>query len=429
MKRFKTENRWIPHLTLCFSVLFFLMFSGIAQSESLIELQERAVENRKVVEKYRANLQKGELDEGIARNAFLPSADISYTANRLEEDTAVENSENSVFTGIIAYNIFSGFKRRYDLKSAELVKKSRDYELESIIQDINYSVAVRYLDIFGKKNSLKVAQDEYKFLKKRHEDAKSRYGVGLIKKNDLLKISVELDDAQQKMKKAEAEFTKSVNRLEIETDSEVDPGRLSFSEFDQIPGVKNFAFYEPRMLEKRSEIKALEMVLHAREFGVRSARSAYYPSVDVSAAYKKYGDNYVMGQGDKSEDEIRFVLSARMNIFDGFRKGDIVEKAHLDVKIVGYDLYELKQSLRTELKNILLDYDVSLKNLKVAKSSISQAEENMRITDISFKEGVETAADVLDAIYYLSRAKYNFINARNQLFLNYYGLMRMTDDF
>ncbi len=57
-----------------------------------------------------------------------------------------------------------------------------------------------------------------------------------------------------------------------------------------------------------------------------------------------------------------------------------------------------------------------------------QAEENFRITDVSFKEGVETTTDVLDAIFYLSRAKYNFINARNKLFLDYYRLLRITDD-
>jgi outer membrane protein TolC len=122
-------------------------------------------------------------------------------------------------------------------------------------------------------------------------------------------------------------------------------------------------------------------------------------------------------------------VNLSLNLFDGFKKDYALEKAKLDTEMARHDLYELKQALSTELKNILLDYDVALKNLKVAKGSISQAEENLRITDVSFKEGVETAADVLDAISYLSRAKYNFINARNELFRDYYGLIRMTGDF
>jgi len=409
------------------AIVILLLLSGAAQSESLSELQEKAVANRKLVEKYRLDVEKGQIDETIARNAFLPSVDAAYTANRLDEDSNSENSENSALTGSITYNIFSGFKKKYDLQSAELIKKSKDYELESIIQDIKYSVAARYLDIFGKKNNLKVAEDEYNLLKKRHEDADNMYHVGLTKKNDLLKIKVELDNAQQNMKKAEAELTKSVNRIELETNTAVDPAGLKFNEFDSRPEVKAFSLYESDMLEKRSDIKAIEMVLQAKQTAVESVKAAYYPSVDISGAYKKYGDNYILGQGSESEDEIRIQLTAKMNLFNGYKTDDSVKKAHIDVKMAENDLYELKQNLSTELKNTLLDYDVALKNLKVAESSISQAEENLRITDVSFKEGVETAAEVLDAIFYLSRAKYNFINARNELFLDYYKLQRMIN--
>ncbi len=427
MKMNLNKNSWLVITTAC--LMAFLLFSGSAWGVSLTELQEKAIESRKVVEKYRVNVRKGELDKKISESRFMPSADVSYIATGLDEDTLTENSENSVFTGAVTYNIFSGFRDKYNVEFADLIKQSKDYELEGVLQDIKYSVALRYLDIFGKQSSLKVAEDEYTLLKKRYEDAENRHSVGLIRKNELLKLNVQMDDAQQNMKKAEAEFIKSVNRLEFETDSEVDATTLNFNEFNIIPEIKAFPFYESRMFEKRSEIKALEIVALAREVSVKTAQSAYYPSVDVSGIYKRFEDGYVLGTGDENEDEIRLQLSVKMNLFDGFGKDNTVRKARWDMKSAEYDLYELRQNLRTDLKNILLDYDVALKNLKVAESSISQAEENLRITDISFKEGVETAADVLDAIFYLSRARYNFINARNGLFSDYYGLTRMTDDF
>ena len=427
--RSNIKNSRLCDSVIQFTVIFILMFPGTARSESLKALQDMAVANRKVVEKYRLDVRKGENDETIARSAFLPSVDATYTANRLDEDSTSEKQENSSVRGAITYNIFSGFKDEYNVTAAGLLKKAKEYELESIIQDIRYAVALRYLDIFGKKSSLKVAEDEYRLLQKRHEDSKNMYSVGLIKKNDLLKIKVQMDDADQRLKKAEAEFKKSVNRIERETDADVDSGELTFNEFDEIPGVKDFAFYESRMFEKRNEIKAIEAVLQSKEFGVKIADSAYYPSVDISGSYRKFGDNYAVGAGGDSDDEIRVQLNAKINLFDGYKKDSSVAKANLEVETAGRDLYELKKTLSTGLKNVLLDYEVSLKNLKVAESSISQADENLRITDISFKEGVETAADVLDAIYYLSRARYNFINAKNELFTDYYGLVRMTDDF
>ncbi len=49
------------------------------------------------------------------------------------------------------------------------------------------------------------------------------------------------------------------------------------------------------------------------------------------------------------------------------------------------------------------------------------------ITDASFKQDVSTTTDVLEASYYLSRARNNLLNARIGLLLDYYRLRRLVD--
>ncbi len=410
-------------------LLIFFLF-GTAHAQSLAQLQEIATQNRKLVEKYRNNIRKGEADVNIGKSAFLPSADVSYIANRLDKDGLTENRQNSAFMGVLSYNIFAGFRDKYNLQAAEMIKKALDYELEKTIQDLKYRVAVRYVEIFGKKGSLTVAQDDYALLKKRYEDAQSRYNVGLIRKNDLLKINVEMDDAEQRLKRADAELMKSLNALCYEIDSPVDFKALNFSEFNTFPQTMNEAEYSARMSEKRSDIKALDMVIAADESRVLAAKSVFYPSADIQGSYKPAGNDYLLGtMSNETGEELRLQLVVRMNLFDGFRKYDTIRKAKLEVVNARHDLDELKSTLSTDLKNTLLDYDVAIKNMKVASGSIVQAEENLRITDISFKEGVQTATDVLDAISYLSRAKNNFVNARSDVFANFYKLTRLTDDF
>jgi outer membrane protein TolC len=72
---------------------------------------------------------------------------------------------------------------------------------------------------------------------------------------------------------------------------------------------------------------------------------------------------------------------------------------------------------------------VSLKNISVTRTGIAQAEESLRVVELSFEEGVETATEVLDAIYLLSRAKLNFISAKRTVFLNYYQILRTIEGF
>ena len=81
------------------------------------------------------------------------------------------------------------------------------------------------------------------------------------------------------------------------------------------------------------------------------------------------------------------------------------------------------------LKNLFLDYDISKGNVAVTKSSIVQAEENLRISELSYKEGLTTTSDLLDAITSLSRAKYNHVAAKSELFANYYKITRTVDGF
>jgi len=79
--------------------------------------------------------------------------------------------------------------------------------------------------------------------------------------------------------------------------------------------------------------------------------------------------------------------------------------------------------------NLYIDFIVSLENVVVAKRSIEQAEENLRITQLKYSEGLERESDLLDAITSLSRAQYNLVAVRRTAFLNNFQLTRMIDGF
>jgi outer membrane protein TolC len=219
-----------------------------------------------------------------------------------------------------------------------------------------------------------------------------------------------------------------MNQLRFETGIDVSEDDLSFDEFSTIPKVKDFDYYQSILKENQSRIKGLETAISAQEYNVEASKSAYYPSVDVSASYKKYGDDFVFGTEENGEDEVRIAMDVNLNLFDGFGKYATIRKNRIEVKRIKSDLHELKARLETDLKNILNDLEVAEKNLKTAESSVSLAEENQRVSDVAFKGGVESATDVLVTVLSLSRAKFNAIDARSQVFLKYYQLMRLVEN-
>jgi len=411
-----------------FSVIFLLLAVNCPAAD-LKDLQDLALNNRRVVKKYLANLEMAGQDQTIARSQFLPAANLSYTANLLDDDSLFENRENSVAYGAISWNLFAGWRDRYNLNAAGYRYEAESEKLAAIRQDIMLNVALRYLAIYAGRANLQVAQDSYHNLEKVYQDAENRLQVGLIKKNDLLKFKVDLDNAAITLKKAEAEVVRDQRLLNREVGSDVDPAQLTFGEFASLPQPDNYDELERKMLERRSDLQVLEKLAAAADQQSGVEKAAYYPRVDLTESYRKYEDDLLSTNGGYGYEELRSQLVFSVNLFDGMAKRARVAKAELEAKTVRDDLAELKLDLGTELHNLYRDLLVSLDNVAVADAGIGQAEENLRVTRLSYQEGLETESDLLNAIANLSRAHYNLAAAKSEVFDNYFRIVRTIEGF
>lgn len=415
-------------------ILFlFVMLMCCASSGWAIDLagmQTLALNNRQVISQYMTSLQQSEKDITLAEGGYYPSVNIGYTTNSLNEVTPLgEARENSVIVGSISWNIFSGFRDKYNVQSAQKQRQVAQYQLEGIRQDIQLNVALAYLTVSERSANRQVAETAYQTLGKVSRDGESRYQVGLIGKNDLLKFRVDYDNAYITLKAADAGLKKSVNGLSRQVGSEIKLADLDFADFKNLPASVNKEQYLHKMLVARSEIKALESVIDANRARSTAAKSGYYPKLDVVGSYSNYDDNYINSNGLLKDEEYRAQLVLSMNLFQGFATEASVARAKLATRSAQYELDELKNDLVTDLNNLYIDFEVSLENVGVAKRSIEQAEENLRITQLKYNEGLERESDLLAAITNLSRAKYNHVAALQTAFLNNFKLIRMVDGF
>lgn len=410
-------------------ILCGLLLGTSAQAATLAEMQQAAVANRAVVQRYMATVAKSQENLNIARGNYFPSVDLGYTANTLSEATLREDRENSIATGRISWNLFAGFQDKYNITSAEMLREVEQHRLTGIRQDIQLAVALSYLAVYDRRASLKVAEDAYKTLAQFYRDGENRFEVGLIGKNELLKFRVDYDNADINVKAAQAALDKSVNDLARQAGGPVTLDELMFAEFDTLPAELDEQQHQEKMLAYRSELKALEGLITAGEAQVRAAYAEYYPRVDAVTSYSHYDDSLVNGSGDNTENELRAQLVMSVNLFKGLTTEAKTSRAKLAKRELQYDLQELQEALTTELRNLFIDYRVSLANVEVARRSIEQAEENLRITRLKYDEGLQRVSDLLDAITSLSRAQANEVAVVRTVFLNYFRIVRMVDGF
>jgi outer membrane protein len=363
----------------------------------------------------------------------LPSVDVSYTTNSLNRPSLLtgQAKENSILNGAVSFNLFAGFRDKYNIESAELLKRVEAERLKGIRQDIQLNVAVFYLDVYQRKANLKVAEDAYTTLKKLYSDGEERLVVGLIDRNELLKFKVDLDNADITLKRAAADLEKSLQLLGNEMESAVTLNQLQFTEFNIPPDFGDPVQSEQRMLADRSEIKALRKLGEAAVVQVDVAKSDYYPRVDLVGSYSKYDDRYLNGSGDIGSigENLQAQVVLSMNLYKGRITESTVGKAKLEARGLQYDLKEMENTMKTTLKNLYIDYKVSLDNIGVAEENINNARENLRITQLKYKEGLQRESDLLEAITNLSRAQYNHVTVVSSAFLDHFQITRMVEGF
>ncbi|MBU0960233.1 MAG: TolC family protein [Proteobacteria bacterium] len=411
-------------------ILLPLLFAATsAMALDLAEMQESATRNREIIKRYQVTLEKSGKDLERARSGYYPSLDIGYQVNNLDEPTLYEHRENSSVYSTVTMNLFAGFRDRYSIESAQILQKVEGYRLQGVEQDIQLNVALRYLSVYERKANLTVTSDAYKTLERIYQDGQKRLQVGLIGKNELLKFKVDLDNANITEQKGQADLDKGVQLLGREINQAVSLEELSFNEFSLLPQVEEQEVCQEKMLTRRSELLALEGLTESASVQVKAEQGAYYPRLDMVGSYSRYDDDFINGEGEITEEELRAQMVLSMNIFDGFSRESTISRAKLTVREIQYDLAELKSTLTTDLANLFIDYRVSMANVEVAREDIRHAEENLRITQLKYKEGLQRESDLLDAVTNLSRARYNEVAVIRTVFENAFRITRMVEGF
>lgn len=415
-------------------LIFFmgLFFVSNTWAICLEDLQQKAIENRDIIKRYKADLNQGNKRIQEAKGNFLPSIDAKYSTNSLNENNNItrEIRRNDWASIGASWNIFAGFADRYNIKNAELLQKSKQFQLAGVKQNIYYAVSMGLLAVYRNKAYQQVTEDALNLYQDRYREVTLKRQVGMLKKSDQLKIKVEMDNALQDARLAKARLSASFNDLSRQTGLDMNQEALDFSCFQTLPEKKTYAEYEALMFARRSDTMAMEMVLQAAGFQTKVSQAAYFPRVDMNLSYGHRNiDDYFFASPDRKYDEIRCQATISINLFNGMKKKARVSQARLEGKKITADIRELKADLKARLKNTILDLGVAFDNLDVSKGSESEAGENLRITDLAFKQGLTLSSDLLDAIYYLSRARFNVIDAHRQVFSSYFNLLRLIEGF
>ena len=363
-----------------------------------------------------------------AEAPFWPRIDANYSYWRGDRDPSLDSQELSLAETSATYNLFNGGSDWFSLQEAKHLASAANYKYQSIVADVILEVKDAYIRVLRAERTVETEAKGVELLEKQRHETQLRLDQGLLARNDLLRVDVEMATAQQILETAKGRFEIARNTLARTLGRPLE-GNEVLSDLTLEPVAPETEEELSReMLARRSELKFLYSLLDAQKAGKKAVRGDLLPEVDLVLSYDRFGDHGLPQPSDPDYDsESRAILQASWTLFSGFdTRYELVGREH-EIRARQKEVKATEDELTLQLQTALEAFRVSERNLTTAETAELQAEENYRVNDNRYRANIATTVDLLDAQEFLTRARNERVKALYDLHLSAVVIERVLE--
>ncbi|MDD6119176.1 MAG: TolC family protein [Selenomonadaceae bacterium] len=361
--------------------------------------------------------QKGEdtAASTLARAKGSNNVKVTTSANvfSTEKNQGQDWQSSSSWSGVSAsLPLYSGGANEAAIKSGELGVDAARLKTEREREDLKLSVIKAYYDALEARKTIDVDQESVNNYEAHYTNVNQLYSAGSKAKIDVLRSSVELSNARQKLIKAQNAYEVdlatlrnllNVDRsepLNLTTDFTYDKFAISMDD------CVNYAY------RNRKDLQIDLYTLQQKELGIKEEKAGNGPSLTLDGAVKP---NWSIDWDDsKSSGKPAYSAGVGLswNIFDsGVTKAKIKE-AENQRDVAKLQVMKDKESIDLNLRQAYYNMREAEKRFTSTSDAVGQAEQDYYIAREKYRAGEGLMLDIIDAQLALSTARLNHISAQ-----------------
>ena len=253
--------------------IFILMYvSFTLNALDINDAIKRALDNNNNLKKQQYIYEEKETNVNLSESSFKPNVDFSYMydKNHANTEKEKESSNASIF---MTYNLFNGFKDKYNLENSKDILKNSKYILEASKLDLIYNTKSLYIQYLKSVRNIDTMLFAYKLLQQQYSDASNKFEQGLLAKNDLLQVNALKLQAKQNLSSAKANKRISWFKLNNLLGNKLKKNeQIKDIEKEEI----SLSTYKIDKLEFKNEIKAMKMIMQSLKKQQKSSRTVMF---------------------------------------------------------------------------------------------------------------------------------------------------------
>jgi outer membrane protein TolC len=315
--------------------------------------------------------------------------------------------------------LFAGGGVHSSIRSAELAREAAELDLKSVINQALLQVRVSYYQVLLTRDKISVQEQNLGLLEQQLKTTTDRFDAGTVSGFEKLRAEVAVANAKTPLITARNDY-----RLAIESLRQA-LGLIARrpDSLEKAPEVVGTLSFEPSSFElpaatasahtNRPDLQRLAKLTAAGEQSVTTARSGYYPNLDLVGGWqlrKGATNNF-----SDSRDGLFVGLQSQWNIFDGRRTAGRVAQARSLVEQTRLTLEQSELAAEVDVRRAYSSWQEAQELVEASKRVVEQAEEAVRLANARYSAGTGTQLDVLQAQVDLTTARSNQVQA----FYNY----------
>ncbi len=380
-----------------------------------------AQQNAPATVQARGAIQTSSLSVKQAYSAFLPSINLSAGTSHQSGDRFDTQGNLVPFTGNptnystglnASLQLFDGGRRFFDIKRTKAdVNAAEATEVTQRFQ-IALQVKQQYYNILAARESQSAAEAQIDQANQQLRAAGLRLRAGAATTSDSLRSVIQLGNArlalltaQNNLSLANATLTRLVASPRMVTATAADT-------LDQRAVIPSLAELEP-LVEKAPAVEQAQAELQSAKAASRSAKTAYFPTLNMNFSRGGSGLDPAFGLGDKRyayNQSLNFSLS--FPLFNNLSREVSVLRASVAEDNAEVQLRDARLAARQTLVQALGQMTTAQQQVDIQAASVAAALEDLRVQRARYELGASTLLEVLTSQTQLDQARTSLIRAR-----------------
>lgn len=320
--------------------------------------------------------------------ALLPKSGLTYN---------IHNLMGGALT--VTQPIYMGGKITAMNQITELAQQLAREMHDSKVEDVIYNVDAAYWQVVSLCAKQKLARSYVNLVQTLDNDVKAMVNEGVATHANQLAVDVKLNEANVDLTKVDNGVTLSrmllaqlcglpVNTMMTLADEGRDDLNLSLAP-------SNFNLDE--VYDRRHDVRSLELATKIYDQQVKVARSEMMPKLAAVAALQATNPNSYDGFENRFGAGFSVGATLRVPLWHWGGLSNKVKAAQVEADVKRLELDDAKEKIALQISQAAFSYQEAFKTYEATKANLAQADENLRIAGLAFKEGMGTVDEVLAA--------------------------------